>query len=219
MTWLWDRIVATAAKRRIVAAGDSACAFANTAMQLAGQRMLPDVLAALVRAMASVRSLVAFERGAVPSLADGRRASAENRGGSARRSRLGGCRASRRGLAGAGGRQPAVDRGAPVHGPQLEPCAPSDPALHLRRLTRAPSPRPKSQRRAVRRPVRGSVARQEAHRAVRGAEPARLSATRHRHPHASVHRRRVHFAREVGRVEPLTVDDELALDSSSRRRR
>ncbi|MCG3127005.1 MAG: hypothetical protein CHACPFDD_01861 [Phycisphaerae bacterium] len=64
MRWLWDQIVAVAGARGVVAGGDSACGFANTAMQLAGKRMLPDVLAGLVRAMASVRSLVAFERGA-----------------------------------------------------------------------------------------------------------------------------------------------------------
>lgn len=44
---------------------DSACGFANTAMQLAHQKMLPEVLAAVVRAMSAVRSLAAFEQGAV----------------------------------------------------------------------------------------------------------------------------------------------------------
>jgi len=43
--------------------GDSACGFANTAMQLAHQKMLPEVLAAVVRAMSAVRSLCAFEQG------------------------------------------------------------------------------------------------------------------------------------------------------------
>lgn len=65
MAWLWDRFVEVATAHGIIAGGDSACGFENTAMQLAGQKMLPDVLAALVRAMSSVRSLVAFERGAV----------------------------------------------------------------------------------------------------------------------------------------------------------
>jgi methanol--5-hydroxybenzimidazolylcobamide Co-methyltransferase len=64
MTWLWERIVAICG-RRAVPGGDSACGFANTAMQLAHQRMLPEVLAAVVRAMSAVRSLVAFEQGAV----------------------------------------------------------------------------------------------------------------------------------------------------------
>jgi methanol--5-hydroxybenzimidazolylcobamide Co-methyltransferase len=70
MAWLWDRFVAVceSASRdsmRVVAGGDSACAFGNTAMQLAGQRMLPQVFAAVVRAMTGPRSLVAFEHGVV----------------------------------------------------------------------------------------------------------------------------------------------------------
>jgi len=65
MAWLWDRIVdVSAAHPGVVAGGDTACGFANTAMQLAHQKMLPEVLAAVVRAMSAVRSLVAFERGA-----------------------------------------------------------------------------------------------------------------------------------------------------------
>jgi methanol--5-hydroxybenzimidazolylcobamide Co-methyltransferase len=48
-----------------VAGGDTACGFGNTAMQLAHQRLLPETLAAVVRAMTAARSLVAFERGAV----------------------------------------------------------------------------------------------------------------------------------------------------------
>jgi methanol--5-hydroxybenzimidazolylcobamide Co-methyltransferase len=65
MSWVWDRFAEIARGHRIVAGGDTACGFANTAMQLAGQKMLPEVLAALVRGMSAVRSLVAFERGAV----------------------------------------------------------------------------------------------------------------------------------------------------------
>ena len=68
MAWLWDRFVAAceSASRdgaRVVPGGDSACAFGNTAMQLSGQRMLPQVFAAVVRAMTAARSLVAFEHG------------------------------------------------------------------------------------------------------------------------------------------------------------
>jgi methanol--5-hydroxybenzimidazolylcobamide Co-methyltransferase len=64
--WLWDQISAICtANGRSIPAGDSACAFANTAMQLANQHMLPEVLAAVVRAMSAVRSLAAFEHGAV----------------------------------------------------------------------------------------------------------------------------------------------------------
>jgi methanol--5-hydroxybenzimidazolylcobamide Co-methyltransferase len=65
MTWLWDRFVEVASRHGIVAGGDTACGFANTAMQLAGQKMLPDVLVGLVRALCAARTLVAHERGAL----------------------------------------------------------------------------------------------------------------------------------------------------------
>ena len=66
MRWLWKRIVKMCARSgHAVPGGDSACGFANTAMQLAHQKMLPEVLAAVVRAMSAVRSLAAFEEGAV----------------------------------------------------------------------------------------------------------------------------------------------------------
>jgi methanol--5-hydroxybenzimidazolylcobamide Co-methyltransferase len=66
MSWLWDRISAMCrAGGRAIPGGDTACGFANTAMQLAHQKMLPEVLAAVVRAMSAVRSLAAFEHGAV----------------------------------------------------------------------------------------------------------------------------------------------------------
>src|SRR5574340_680849 len=67
MAWLWDRISEMCAQSggKTIPGGDTACGFANTAMQLAHQRMLPEVLAAVVRAMSAARSLVAFEHGAV----------------------------------------------------------------------------------------------------------------------------------------------------------
>ncbi len=66
MSWLWGEIRdICAARPGVVCGGDSACGFANTAMQLAHQKMLPEVLAAVVRAMSAVRSLAAFEQGAV----------------------------------------------------------------------------------------------------------------------------------------------------------
>ena len=66
MHWLWNRIVSMCSRTdHTLPGGDSACGFANTAMQLAHQRMLPEVLAAVVRAMSAVRSLAAFEEGAV----------------------------------------------------------------------------------------------------------------------------------------------------------
>jgi methanol--5-hydroxybenzimidazolylcobamide Co-methyltransferase len=66
MSWLWGEIGdMCAARPGVVSGGDSACGFANTAMQLAHQKMLPEVLAAVVRAMSAVRSLAAFEQGAI----------------------------------------------------------------------------------------------------------------------------------------------------------
>lgn len=67
MAWLWDRISEFCRRsgRQTVPGGDTACGFANTAMQLAHQKMLPEVLAAVVRAMSAVRSLAAFEHGAI----------------------------------------------------------------------------------------------------------------------------------------------------------
>jgi methanol--5-hydroxybenzimidazolylcobamide Co-methyltransferase len=66
MSWLWRQIGDVCdAHPGVVSGGDSACGFANTAMQLAHQKMLPEVLAAVVRAMSAVRSLAAFEQGAV----------------------------------------------------------------------------------------------------------------------------------------------------------
>jgi methanol--5-hydroxybenzimidazolylcobamide Co-methyltransferase len=66
MSWLWGQIGDICDRHQgVVPGGDSACGFANTAMQLAHQKMLPEVLAAVVRAMSAVRSLAAFEQGAV----------------------------------------------------------------------------------------------------------------------------------------------------------
>jgi len=66
MAWLWDKIVEICRARPwVIPGGDTACGFGNTAMQLAHQGMLPEVLAAVDRAMTAPRSLVAFERGAV----------------------------------------------------------------------------------------------------------------------------------------------------------
>lgn len=65
MDYLWGRIAGIAAAHGAVCAGDSACGFGNTAMVLAEQRMIPRVFAAVVRAVSVVRSLPAFERGAV----------------------------------------------------------------------------------------------------------------------------------------------------------
>ncbi len=66
MAWLWDQITGICRSRPgVIPGGDTACGFANTAMQLAHQGMLPEVLAAVDRALSAPRSLVAFEHGAV----------------------------------------------------------------------------------------------------------------------------------------------------------
>jgi methanol--5-hydroxybenzimidazolylcobamide Co-methyltransferase len=64
MAFLWDRIVAVCRRDRIVASGDSACGFANTAMALADQKMIPRVFAATIRVAAVPRALAALECGA-----------------------------------------------------------------------------------------------------------------------------------------------------------
>jgi methanol---5-hydroxybenzimidazolylcobamide Co-methyltransferase len=70
MAFLWDHIVRIGGEHNSVAAGDTACGFGNTAMQLAHQAMIPKVLAAIVRLMTVPRSLVAVLRGAKGPLKD-----------------------------------------------------------------------------------------------------------------------------------------------------
>lgn len=65
MRFLWTELARIAARHGVRAAGDTACGFANTAMVLAEQRMIPRVFAAVVRAIAAVRTLVCYECGAV----------------------------------------------------------------------------------------------------------------------------------------------------------
>lgn len=65
MEFLWDQLSAIARRNGAVCAGDTACGFGNTAMVLAEQKMIPRVFAAVVRAVTTVRSLVAYEHGAV----------------------------------------------------------------------------------------------------------------------------------------------------------
>jgi methanol--5-hydroxybenzimidazolylcobamide Co-methyltransferase len=64
MRFLWKKIKAIANSQGKIAGGDTACGFANTAMVLAEQRMIPRVFAALVRVISVVRSIVAIEEGA-----------------------------------------------------------------------------------------------------------------------------------------------------------
>ncbi len=65
MEFLWREITAACASSGIVASGDTACGFANTAMVLAEQKLIPRVLAAVVRVAAVPRSLVAYQMGAI----------------------------------------------------------------------------------------------------------------------------------------------------------
>ncbi|NOZ55991.1 MAG: hypothetical protein GXO73_04265, partial [Calditrichaeota bacterium] len=65
MRYLWRHIVEIAEETGTVAAGDTACGFANTAMVLADKQYIPQVLAGVVRAMGAARSLCAYEAGAV----------------------------------------------------------------------------------------------------------------------------------------------------------
>lgn len=65
MSKLWSSIVGIANRTETIAAGDTACGFANTAMVLADRKYVPKVFAAIIRVMSAVRSLVAYEEGAI----------------------------------------------------------------------------------------------------------------------------------------------------------
>ncbi|MCL2217444.1 MAG: methanol--corrinoid methyltransferase [Defluviitaleaceae bacterium] len=64
MNKLWPEIVKIADKNGIIAAGDTACGFANTAMVMAEKNYIPKVFASTVRVISAVRSVVAVENGA-----------------------------------------------------------------------------------------------------------------------------------------------------------
>ncbi|MFA5056740.1 MAG: methyltransferase MtaB domain-containing protein [Opitutaceae bacterium] len=65
MEFLWKALANIAKRHGVICAGDTACGFGNTAMVLAEQKMIPRVFAAVVRAITVVRTLVAYEHGAV----------------------------------------------------------------------------------------------------------------------------------------------------------
>ncbi len=65
MDFLWGRIVEVGRNTGTSAGGDTACGFGNTAMVLAEKKSIPRVFAAVVRAVSAVRSLAAYEQGAV----------------------------------------------------------------------------------------------------------------------------------------------------------
>jgi len=65
MRYIWAKLHDIATKHNVWCAGDTACGFANTAMVLAEQKMIPRAFAAVVRAVSAVRSLEAYHCGAV----------------------------------------------------------------------------------------------------------------------------------------------------------
>jgi methanol--5-hydroxybenzimidazolylcobamide Co-methyltransferase len=65
MEFLWTQLASIARRNGVICAGDTACGFGNTAMVLAEQKMIPRVFAAVVRAVTTVRTLVAYEHGAI----------------------------------------------------------------------------------------------------------------------------------------------------------
>jgi methanol--5-hydroxybenzimidazolylcobamide Co-methyltransferase len=65
MNFLWTNLNKIACENGAICAGDTACGFGNTAMVLAEQKLISRVFAAVVRAVSAVRSLVAYECGAV----------------------------------------------------------------------------------------------------------------------------------------------------------
>ncbi|MCK5129528.1 MAG: methanol--corrinoid methyltransferase, partial [Clostridiales bacterium] len=62
---LWTGITDIANRTGTISAGDTACGFANTAMVLADKKYVPRLLAAVIRVISAVRSLAAYEAGAV----------------------------------------------------------------------------------------------------------------------------------------------------------
>ena len=64
MQMLWGKIVELALRIDKIPAGDTACAFGNTAMVLAEKKFIPKVFAAITRVATVVRSLIAYEMGA-----------------------------------------------------------------------------------------------------------------------------------------------------------
>ncbi|MDR2460119.1 MAG: methanol--corrinoid methyltransferase [Deltaproteobacteria bacterium] len=64
MRFLWEKIVDICNKNGSTPAGDSCCGFANTAMVLAEQHLIPNSFSAVVRVLGTVRAIVAIEQGA-----------------------------------------------------------------------------------------------------------------------------------------------------------
>lgn len=65
MDFLWSHILDIANKHNVIAGGDTACGFGNTAMVLADRHYIPKIFAAIARVATVVRTLVAIEKGAI----------------------------------------------------------------------------------------------------------------------------------------------------------
>jgi len=65
MQKLWSQINSIAVETGTIPSGDAACGFGNTAMVLADRGFVPKLFSAVVRVISAVRTLVAFEAGAV----------------------------------------------------------------------------------------------------------------------------------------------------------
>ena len=65
MKRLWRDICQIARETETIPSGDTACGFGNTAMILADKGYIPRVFAAVIRVITVVRSLVAYEEGAI----------------------------------------------------------------------------------------------------------------------------------------------------------
>jgi methanol--5-hydroxybenzimidazolylcobamide Co-methyltransferase len=64
MEFLWSKITDIARKNHVIAGGDTACGFGNTAMILADRHYIPKIFAAVARVATVVRTLVAIGQGA-----------------------------------------------------------------------------------------------------------------------------------------------------------
>jgi methanol---5-hydroxybenzimidazolylcobamide Co-methyltransferase len=64
MKFIWKKIVDIANKNHVIAGGDTACGFGNTAMVLADRHYIPKTFAAIARIATVMRTLTAIEEGA-----------------------------------------------------------------------------------------------------------------------------------------------------------
>ncbi|MEZ0536366.1 methyltransferase MtaB domain-containing protein [Caldicellulosiruptoraceae bacterium PP1] len=65
ISFLWEKIISIANNTDTIPSGDTACAFANTAMVLAEQKFIPKIFAAIDRVASVPRTLIPYTIGAV----------------------------------------------------------------------------------------------------------------------------------------------------------